>query len=227
MSPELALQTHEQRLQRQAVELGEYDDVTVIEAEIPSTSQKGRFRLQRVFTAPKSLAFKAVDFVGDGFVKTNVIARILQSEVDHVQKDQAQAMAISQANYKFSYKGVEDLSGQSVHVYQVKPRKKRTGLFKGKVYLSVYSGAMVRAEGRMVKSPSIFIKKIEFVQEYADVNGFNLVAHIRSTADTRLIGKAIVDITHSDYRAKSIAQLPQRLQNAQPTVLPASYSPVR
>lgn len=223
MSPELALQTHEQRLQRQAVELGEYNDETVIEAELPSTSQKGRFRLKRAFTAPKSLVFKAVDFVGDGFVKTNVIARLLQSEVDYVEKGQAQSSAISAANYKFNYKGIEGLNGQPVHVFQVKPRKKRAGLFKGKVYLNVYSGSIVRAEGRMVKSPSIFIKKIEFVQDYANVGGFNLVSQVRSTAHTRVIGKAIVNITHSDYQAKSVAQLQSPIRSQQPTVRPVSF----
>jgi hypothetical protein len=214
-------------MQRQALELGEYNDVTVIQAELPSTAQKGTFRLKRAFAAPKSLAFKAVDFVGDGFVKTNVIARILQSEVDHVQKGESQTTAISAANYKFNYKGIEDLAGQPVHVYQVKPRKKRPGLFKGKIYLSAYTGTIVRAEGRMVKSPSIFIKNIDFIQEYADVNGFNLVSRLHSTADTRLIGRAIVDISHSDYQAKSVTELPAMpLQNTQPAIVRVSYSPL-
>src|SRR5690242_8774191 len=86
MSPELALQVHDARLQRQARELAEYTDTTVVEAELPQTAQKGRYQLQRMFSAPRSLAFKAVNFVGDGFVKTNVIARMLQSEVENAQK---------------------------------------------------------------------------------------------------------------------------------------------
>src|SRR4051794_33044030 len=119
MSADLALQTYEARLQRQSVELGEYNDVTTIEAVLPQTSQKGRFRLMRMFAAPKSLAFKAVDFAGDGFVKTNVIARLLQSEVDHVQKGEGDTTAITAANYKFSYKGTDELDGAPVHVFQV------------------------------------------------------------------------------------------------------------
>lgn len=207
MSADLALQTYESRMRRQSVELGEYNDVTTIDAELPQAAKKGRFRLKRMFSAPKSLAFKAVDFVGDGFVKTNVIARLLQSEVDHVQKGEDGSTAITAANYKFSYKGLDDVAGMPVHVFQVKPRRKVPGLFKGKVYLDVYSGAMVRAEGKMVKSPSFFVKNIEFTQDYAQVGEFNLVSHIHSTADTRLIGKAIVDISHSDYEARTVAEV--------------------
>ena len=208
MSAELALQVHQARTQRQAQDLGAYRDTTVIEAELPQTRQKGRYQLQRMYLAPKSLAFKAVNFVGDGFVKTNVIARLLQSEVDRAKQGDNSDVAITAANYKFTYKGVEEMEdGPMCHVFQVKPRHNRVGLFKGTIYLNVYSGAMYRAEGKMVKSPSFFVKNVEFSQEYAEVGGFDMVTHIHSTADTRIIGKAVVDITHADVQAQSIYEL--------------------
>lgn len=208
MSPELALEVHDARVFRQARELGEYKDVTTIDAELPQTAQKGRYQLLRMFSAPKSLAFKAVNFVGDGFVKTNVIARLLQSEVNHAEKGPDDGnLAITTKNYKFNYKGLSDVNGHLVHVYQVKPRHKRVGLFKGMVYLDVYTGAIRRAEGKMVKSPSFFVKNIQFVQDYAEVNGFDLVSHIHSTADARIVGKTIIDITHKDFEARRIDQV--------------------
>jgi hypothetical protein len=190
----------------------------VVEADLPQTAQKGRYRLQRVFYAPKSLAFKAIDFAGDNFVKTNVIARLLQSEVDHTQKGESQTIAITSDNYKFNYKGVDEIAGQPVHVFQVRPRQKRPGLFKGKVYLDVYTGMMRRSEGQMVKSPSFFVKKIEFTQDYAQVDGFNLVSHVHTTAQARIVGKTVVDITHSDYQARSFAQLHAPASQQNPSV---------
>jgi hypothetical protein len=208
MSPELALQVHDARTKRQARELGEYADTTTIEAELPQTAQTGRYQLRRMYSAPRSLAFKAVDFAGDSFVKTNVIARLLQSEVDHAKTPDTSNIAITTDNYKFTYRGIEEVEGaQPVHVYQVKPRQKRPGLFKGKVYLDVYTGAMRHAEGTMVKSPSFFVKNIEFSQDYTEVDGFDMVSHIHSTADARIIGKTIVDITHSDLQARSVYEL--------------------
>jgi len=208
MAPELALQVHNARTRRQAEELGAYRDTTIVEAELPQTKQKGRYQLQRMYSAPKSLAFKAVNFVGDGFVKTNVIARLLQSEVDRAKQGDNSDVAITAANYKFTYKGVEEVEGGPLcHVFQVKPRHNRVGLFKGTVYLNVYTGAMYRAEGRMVKSPSFFVKNVEFSQDYAEVGGFDMVTHIHSTADARIIGKAVIDITHADVQAQSIYEL--------------------
>ena len=87
-----------------------------------------------------------------------------------------------------------------MHIYQVKPHKKRVGLFKGRVYLDVHTGTLVRAEGSVVKSPSFFVKHIEFWQEYADVQSFTLPVHIHSEAKARIVGRTIVDIVHRDYQ---------------------------
>lgn len=200
MSPELTLATYQQRSTQQSAALASYSAVTVIHAELPDTSQQGEFELQRKFQAPHTLQFTPVHFTGDGFVKSNVITRLLQSEVDHVEKDDPSVTAISPANYKFSYKGATRVGDRLVHIYQVKPHKKRPGLFKGRVYLDAHTGALVRAEGSVVKSPSFFVKHIEFVQEYAEVQSFTLPVHVHSEAKARIVGRTIVDIVHRDYQ---------------------------
>jgi len=211
MSSELALQAYQGRSVLQAATLASYSATTRISAQLPDTSQHGEFELERHFSAPRTLEFKAVSFTGDGFVKSNIITRLLQSEVDHVQKDDNSLTAFTHANYKFSYKGTSQLDGRTVHVYQLKPRQKRVGLFKGRLYLDAHTGSLVRVEGSVVKSPSFFIKKIEFVQDYTDIGSFTLPAHIHSEAVTRLVGRAIVDIYHSDYQPVGNATLATRI----------------
>lgn len=206
MAPELALQAYHGRTVVQAAQLSSYSAVTVIRAELPDTKQSGEYELQRHFSAPHHLTFKPVQFSGDNFVRNNVILRLLQSEVDH-QKDDPALNAITPVNYKFSYKGTTQLGDRVVHVFQIKPRHKRAGLFKGRIYLDVFSGSMVRAEGKLVKSPSLFVKKVDFVQDYADVGPFTFPVHIHSEALARIVGRAIVDIYDSDYQpVLSVAQ---------------------
>ena len=204
MSPDLALQTYQSNARRQLTSLGASSDMTIVEAALPTTGQRGRFELRRSFMAPKSLAYGAVKFVGDTFVKTNIITKLLQSEVDHVEKGEGASTAITPENYKFNYKGVQAINGQTAYEFHVKPRQKRPGLFKGKVYLDVTTGHILRAEGTLVKSPSVFVKKVEFTQDYEYVAGFSLPARLHSIADTRLFGKAIVDISHSEYSAQPL-----------------------
>lgn len=200
MAPELAVQAYRSRASWQATRLSSYSATTLIRANLIDTKQYGEYELQRNYSAPNSLAFKAVRFSGDNFVKSNVILRLLQSEVDHVQKDDPALSAISPANYKFSYKGLTDVDGRTVYLYQVKPRTKRPGLFKGRIYLDVYSGSIVRAEGIMAKSPSLFIKRIIFEQDYADIGSFTFPVSIHSEAQTRVVGRALVDIVYSNYQ---------------------------
>lgn len=207
MAPELALQTYMQAAQRQLTDLGTYSDVTVIEADLPDTAQHGRYELRRNFAAPRSLVYAAIHFAGDGFIKTNVIARLLQSEVDHVQKGEGARTAITPNNYKFSFKGTESVDDHLVYVYQLKPRQKRPGLFKGRILLDVLTGRLRRAEGVLVKSPSFFVKRVEFVQDYADFGSFSLPVRVHSVAKTRLFGRAVVDISHNGYEAHSLNEM--------------------
>ena len=203
MSPALALSSYQDRSNRQAQALAGYRAATIIRAELPDNRQRGEFELERQYTAPHTLSFKSVRFQGDGFVKTNVIARLLQSEVEHVQKDDPALTALRPENYKFSYKGAVEDGNRTIHIFQVKPRKKRAGLFKGHVLLDAMTGALIRAEGRVAKSPSLFVKKIDFVQDYADINGFMLPVHMHSEAKVALVGRTIVDVTYRDYQPVS------------------------
>lgn len=200
MAPELALATYQQKTAMQSSLLEAYSAVTVIHAELPDTSQQGDFELQRQYQAPRTLLFKPIRFVGDKFVKSNVITRLLQSEVDHVQKDDPAQTALNLKNYKFSYKGKTDVDGHLVHVFQVKPRKKRVGLFKGRVYLEAHTGSLVRVEGTPVKSPSFFVKNIKFTQDYTDIASFTLPVHLHTEAKARLVGRTIIDVTHTNYQ---------------------------
>jgi hypothetical protein len=203
MAPELALAAYHRRSQSQSAQLLAYSSTTLIRADLPDTQQHGELEVARHYAAPRTLEFKSVHFSGDGFVKSNVITRLLQSEVDHVQKDDSSLTALTSANYKFSFKRTIDVNGRLLHDYQVKPRKKRVGLFKGHVYLDAYTGSLVRVEGSVVKSPSFFVKKLDFVQDYTDVAGFTLPTHMHSEALARIIGRTIVDIYQNNYQPES------------------------
>ena len=199
MAPELALATFEHRAQQQMAGIPSYSATTVIAVDLPDTQQHGIFELRRGFSAPRSLRFTPVHYSGDSFVKSSVITRLLQQEVSQTEKGEGAKAALDQRNYKFTFKGEGSLAGHAVYVYQVKPRAKLVGLFKGRIYLDSRSGALCRAEGELVKSPSFFIKKIKFTSDFADVQGYSLPVHIHSDAATRIIGRAQVDISNTDY----------------------------
>jgi hypothetical protein len=207
LSPQQALITYEARALRQLTTLAAYSDKTTIEAEIPAMGEKGQCSLRRTFSAPQSLIYTAVEFVGDTFVKTNVIYRALESDVENVEKKTGQRVAILESNYRFSYKGIEDLNGRLLYAFTLKPHRKDPGLFKGKILIDPQTGHIVRAVGRLSKSPSWWIKRVDFIQDYVDVGDFTMSAQIHSVTRARIAGRIVVNIRHSAYEVPQIQQL--------------------
>ena len=207
LSPQQALIIYEARGLRQLTTLAAYSDRTTIEAEIPAIGEKGHCTLRRTFSAPQSLIYTAVEFVGDNFVKTNVIYRVLASDVENVEKKTGQRVAILESNYRFSYKGIEDLNGRPLYAFALKPRRKDPGLFKGKILIDPQTGHIVRAVGRLSKSPSWWIKRVDFIQDYVDVGDFTMSAQIQSVTRARIAGRIVVNIRHAAYEVPQIEQL--------------------
>ena len=58
-------------------------------------------------------------------------------------------MSLTPKNYKFKYKGQAERNGYTVHVFQVSPRKKMVGLFKGELWVDAKSYLPVRESGRL------------------------------------------------------------------------------
>jgi hypothetical protein len=207
LSPQQALITYEARALRQLTTLAAYSDKTTIDAEIPAMGEKGQCSLRRTFSAPQSLIYTAVEFVGDTFVKTNVIYRVLESDVKNAEKKTGQRVAILESNYRFSYKGIEDLNGRRLYAFALKPHRKDPGLFKGKILIDPQTGHIVRAVGRLSKSPSWWIKRVDFIQDYVDVGDFTMSRQVESVTRARIAGRIVVNIRHSAYEVPQIEQL--------------------
>lgn len=201
LRPEMALQKYSEHSREQSNRLPSYESDTVVDAELPDTAQRGEYVLIASYTAtPRSLSYTSVHFEGDRFVKSNVILKLLQSEVDHVRKGDEGATAISEQNYKLSYKGTETLNDHQALVFHVKPRRKVPGLFKGRIFLDASTGSMLRMEGAIVKSPSFFVRDINFVQDFEDVQGFTLPTELHTTARARMVGHTVVNVIHRSYK---------------------------
>ena len=77
LTPASALQTFEMRSTLQAGRLASYSATIRILAQLPDISQYGEYELEKRYSAPQTLVFKALRFAGDNFVKHNVIVPVL------------------------------------------------------------------------------------------------------------------------------------------------------
>jgi hypothetical protein len=81
-----------------------------------------------------------------------------------------------------------------LHLFEVKPRKMKAGFFEGWIWIEATTGLPVRQSGRFVRSPSVFLRNVEFVQDFQILDGVAVPKRIESTIRTRLVGPAEIKV---------------------------------
>jgi hypothetical protein len=191
--------THEHSLDGASMEVE-------IDASLPKLKKHGRLQALRRISSIGRITYDHLRFEGDGAVKNDVIARYLTAETQ-AQTDSSMALDVTPANYKFKYKGLVDEGGRQVHMFQVTPRKKRVGLYRGDIWIDAATYFRVREAGTWVKNPSIFLKKVEFVRRYEIRNGIPVPLEMHSVVETRLWGTAELNI---EFRNVEVAETSAR-----------------
>jgi len=176
-----------------------------VEASLPKLKKFGTLSALRSINKIGRITWDKLRFSGDNTIKKDVIARYIQAEQE--ARGDVEKMAISPANYRFKYKGMDTKNGMRVHVFNVTPRRKAVGLFKGELWIDPETALPVREAGELVKSPSIFLKKIQFAREYEIVDGMAVPSHVQSRINTRVWGPAEVSINYRNFTKAEDATL--------------------
>ena len=164
-----------------------------IAAEVPRLKKTGRLQALRFITRLGEITYRVLRFEGDETVKKDVIARYLAAE-QKARAEHGQEIAITPANYKFRYKGTTDYAGRTAYVFQVTPKQKRVGLFRGEIWIDSVTYLPLREWGEMVKNPSVFLKNVYFVRDYYIRDQIALPRRVLSDVSTRLVGKVRLTI---------------------------------
>jgi hypothetical protein len=175
-----------------------------IDASLPRLKKKGRLQALRYISRLGEITYRAIRFDGDNTIKKDVIARYLAAET--AAREGGKTMAITPDNYRFKYKASIERDGSKVHVLAVSPRKKRVGLFKGEIWVDSATYLPVREAGTFVRNPSVFLKKVEFLREYEIRDGLSLLKHVESRIETRVVGRAEMNINFSNYAKQTAEQ---------------------
>lgn len=182
-----------------------------IAAAIPKLNKQGKLHALRRITALGRITYEMLRFEGDGTVKSQVINRYLTAEAE-AQQEPGASVAVTPENYSFKYEGRKQLEGRDVHQFQVTPKRKRQGLFRGDLWIDAQTFLRVQESGFLVKSPSIFLKRVAFVRKYEIRNGISVPKEEQSVVDTRLgVGRLEMTVEFSSYAidTRTVAEEPE------------------
>jgi hypothetical protein len=160
-----------------------------IEASLPKLNKNGRLRAIRRTSSAHQLDYQVLELSGDSMVNHELIARYLSADKQATELGAASS-AITPANYKFRYVGSVPLHDDLTYMFRIIPRKKKQGLINGILWLDGDTGIAVRMSGYLVKSPSIFLRRVNVTRESYLRDGIVEARITHLLLDTRLMGSA-------------------------------------
>lgn len=169
---------------------------------LPKMKMSATADARRRVTPNGAIEYEVNSRTGDNTVWKEIILRYINGEMENANKDRSK-VAITPENYKFKYKGARQRDGRMAYVFEVNPRKKREGLFRGEIWVDVDTALPVLESGRFVKNPSVFLKKVQFTREYAVQDGVPVPKAMQTSIETRFWGTAELDIQYSELQWES------------------------
>jgi hypothetical protein len=171
-----------------------------IDASLPRFEKQARVEAIRRWNDGKR-QYQFVTVEGDSFIRHEMIARYfaIDSEGGPV------ATAITKANYKFRFVGTKETGDITVSVFQITPRKKRQGRIAGELWIDNATGLVTHLAGRVVKSPSLLLRRVDISQEMQNRDGVTFARETHLQLNTRFAGRADVTIREHTYAAETAA----------------------
>lgn len=130
----------------------------------------------------------------------DIIDKVLASEAGASLPLELARHEITPVNYRVRLLGMEVVAGRDCYVLNLAPRHKNRFLIAGKAWVDPTSYAVLRIEGQFVASLSVLVGAPRISEEFAEVGGFWLPAHVRSVTSSFLLGPTELDIQFFDYR---------------------------
>ena len=178
----------------------------LIESSLPHLYKDAELLAIRNTGENERSEYVILGIVGDGAAVGEVTTRYfaLQKEIEDLPLSSIQ---ISPENYTFRLLGEVKTGIGSAYVYDITPRKRRAGLFKGQIWIEAGTGAEVLVTGRLADPPSIG-GSVDFVRETKlDGASYARVTHLSFAVP--LLGRGELVVTERPLGSQDDIQLPQ------------------
>jgi hypothetical protein len=132
---------------------------------------------------------------GSERIQRRVLKAVLEAERENTTDAEWRKANLSRANYEFDFGG---RAADGMLRMQLTPKRRDPRLVLGSALVTATSGNLVRVDGRLSKSPSIWVRWVDVSRSYAPIAGAMMPVAIESTADVRIAGMSTFSMTY-DY----------------------------
>ena len=163
-------------------------------------------QVEATYRAPNDKTFKVLSESGSKLLIGRVLMKLLESEEEAQQERNRKALEISPANYDFRLDRSEHSPAGDFYVLEVKPKKKTKYVYSGKLWVDAHDFAVARMEGSPASNPSFWVSHVEIQYQWSKIDGFWLPVHNYSVTNVRMGGRAVLNISYSDYQVTGGSQ---------------------
>ena len=163
--------------------------------------------------AKGSMQYQIVGEGGSDYIRSKVFRAVLELEQKAVNSSVPNRAGITPENYVFEHgSSADDLAS-----VLIKPRRKELLLVDGSIFLRPADGELVRIEGRLAKTPSFWVRRVDVVRHYQRFGGISMPVGVDSVANLLIAGRSTFRMSY-DYESVN----GQSVGNPQPKAIASS-----
>jgi len=161
--------------------------------EAAGVGQRGWLDVQTGFSHASGFFYEVTGEGGSGYIRSRVLHSLLDEERRLIAQNATPQVALSPANYTFE---PDTVDADGLAVVSITPRRKERALIDGRIFLTPGDGVLVRVEGRLARTPSFWVSRVNVVRTYERINGVLMPVSLQTTAQLRLFGSSSLRMTY-------------------------------
>ncbi len=177
--------------------LTRYRALRRLEARNDRFKLEGWLEARTELTQEGRFAYEVVREGGSEYIRNKVLRPLLENEERLFATTDASRSAVTAQNY--SLHGLEAAAEPGLVKLLVRPKRRDVSLVDGAVFVTEDEADLVRVEGRLAKSPSFWIRRVDVVRRYERIGGMRVPVRLDSVAQVRLAGTSTLAMTW-EYR---------------------------
>jgi hypothetical protein len=158
-----------------------------MDAGIPGSSKQGWMEAWTEFQPGRGFSFDVVNEGGHDYVRNKVLRNLLKNEQQLIARGQPLRATFNTNNYSFGDGGITDEGLQRIRLTAA---RQSDGIVNGSLFMDPEAGSMVRLEGRLVKSPSFWVRDVDVTWKFARLGGHIVPIEMTSTGRVRMFGRS-------------------------------------
>jgi hypothetical protein len=158
-----------------------------MEAGLLDSDKRGWMEVWTTYSPARGLSYEVVKEGGSEYVRHKILRDFLDNEKKLIARGQPMRAAIEARNYEVEDAGT---TADGLQRFTLTAARKSDGLINGMLFLHPEGGYVTRMQGRLVKSPSFWLRDVDVVWKFARIAHHVMPVEMSSTGRVRMFGRS-------------------------------------